>query len=171
MFESCQAQLKQKISSIRLTVISGGQTGVDRAALDAAIKWGVSYQGWCPAGRLAEDGRIPDCYLLRDTPTIDAAERTVRNVQDSEGILILGEMNRSKGTRLARKTAISLNRSIYQSEFLENIEPVLQWLRTLNRGMVNIAGPRESEQPGIYAGSFKFLDQLLNHLTTDNSTS
>lgn len=68
---------------------SGGQTGVDRAALNVAIRLGIPCGGWCPQGRLAEDGRIPLCYPLRETPTAEYAERTMWNVRDSDGTLIL----------------------------------------------------------------------------------
>ena len=164
-------QTEKIMCSSNLMVISGGQTGVDRAALDIAIKWGLPHGGWCPAGRCAEDGCIPDRYQLRVTPTADPAERTVWNVRDSDGLLILGESDHSEGTRLARHTAKLLKRPIYQAGFFGQIEPVLQWLQTLNYGSVNVAGPRESEQPGVYTEAFKYLDKLASYLTADRSTS
>jgi len=153
-------QFNQEFRSINITFISGGQTGVDRAVLDIAIKWGLPYRGWCPAGRLAEDGRIPEGYLLRETPTADPMERTIWNIRDSDGLLIFGDLDRSEGTRLARCTAIDLNRPVFHSGFQGQIEPVFHWLQALNGGAVNVAGPRESEQPGVYTQAFRFLDQL-----------
>ena len=73
----------------RLVILSGGQTGVDRGALDAALEVGVECGGWCPDGRTAEDGRIPDRYPLVELEGAGYAERTRRNVEDSDGTLIL----------------------------------------------------------------------------------
>ena len=70
-------------------IISGGQSGVDRAALDAAIRLGIPHGGWVPKGRLAEDGPLPETYSLRETPTAVYAERTEKNVVDSDGTLII----------------------------------------------------------------------------------
>ena len=90
--------------SVSLSFVSGGQTGVDRATLDVAMQWRLPYHGWCPAGRWAEDGRIPNQYVLRVTPHADPAQRTVWNVRDSDALLILGELPRSDGTLLAQRT-------------------------------------------------------------------
>ena len=79
-------------------VISGGQTGVDRAALDVAVELGLIGGGWCPAGRLAEDGTIPEHYPLTETPTPEYEERTEWNVRDSDGTLILTIGEPSGGT-------------------------------------------------------------------------
>src|SRR5437867_10686295 len=84
-------------------IISGGQTGADRAALDFAIARGIPHGGWCPQGRLAEDGIIPGCYKLTETPSPDPVQRTEWNVRDSDGSVIF-----SIGPRLAggsKKTA------------------------------------------------------------------
>src|SRR4051794_33669346 len=72
-----------------LVIISGGQTGVDRAALDAAMQLRIACGGWCPLGRLAEDGRIPERYPLVETPSDDVAQRTEWNVRDCGAVLVL----------------------------------------------------------------------------------
>src|SRR5678816_2125621 len=72
-----------------LTIISGGQTGADRAALDFALAHGLPHGGWCPKGRLAEDGTIPACYHLTEMPTSDYPARTAKNVQESDGTVII----------------------------------------------------------------------------------
>src|SRR5262245_24193664 len=86
-------------------IVSGGQTGVDRAALDAAIAAGIPHGGWCPLGRRAEDGTIPGQYSLSETATSDYRERTERNVIDSDGTLILTRGELTGGTRLTRRFA------------------------------------------------------------------
>src|SRR5688572_12994856 len=87
-------------------IVSGGQTGVDRGALDAAIALGIEHGGWCPRGRLAEDGQIPRRYQLTETKTSKYRERTERNVLDSDGTLILFRALLSGGTELTRRLAV-----------------------------------------------------------------
>ena len=70
-------------------IISGGQTGADRAALDVSIKLGIPHCGWVPKGRIAEDGPLSERYLLKEMPTDSYAERTKQNVLDSDGTLII----------------------------------------------------------------------------------
>jgi hypothetical protein len=82
-----------------LKVISGGQTGVDRGALDAALAFEVECSGWCPAGRLAEDGTIPTRYPVMELANAGYAERTVRNVADSDGTLVISKGEPVGGTR------------------------------------------------------------------------
>lgn len=93
-----------------LKIISGGQTGADRAALDWAIAAGIPHGGWAPKGRKAEDGRIPDCYQLLELPSASYRQRTRQNVLDSDGTLIvnLGELN--DGTMLTRTFAEALDK-------------------------------------------------------------
>ncbi len=81
-------------------IISGGQTGVDRAALDVAIELELPCGGWCPRGRLAEDGTVPDRYPLQETRSAEYAERTERNVIDSDGTLIIATRPLTGGTAL-----------------------------------------------------------------------
>ena len=86
-------------------IISGGQTGVDRAVLDASIELGIDHGGWIPKGRLTEDGPFPDKYNLKEMPTSSYPKRTERNVIDSDGTLIISHGNLSGGSLLTRKLA------------------------------------------------------------------
>ena len=136
-------------------LISGGQTGVDRAALEAARMLGVPIGGWCPAGGWAEDlteppgvrGLFPE---LRETPSSDPAQRTEWNVRDSDATLVLTRGGvRSPGTAATVEIAARLERPHL---VVDVGAPVIVegWLRQLGRGIVlNVAGPRESQAPGI----------------------
>ena len=96
---NCLAVKKKTLTTKLLKVISGGQTGVDRGALDAALVLQVECGGWCPAGRLAEDGTIPKRYPMMESPNAGYAERTARNVADSDGTLIISNGEPIGGTR------------------------------------------------------------------------
>src|ERR1700745_4362858 len=98
-FRNCLATKKKTLTTKLLKVISGGQTGVDRGALDAALALEVECGGWCPAGRLAEDGRIPKSYPVMEVPNSGYAERPARNVADSDGTLIILKGEPIGGTR------------------------------------------------------------------------
>lgn len=145
-------------------VVSGGQTGVDRGALDAAITANVPHGGWCPRGRRAEDGSIPDEYALTPTGSSDYTVRTERNVLDSEGTLILCRGSLSGGTKLTRELAESNERPVHVVD-LEKVagnpdaaaEKVIRWLWGHEISILNVAGPRESQQPGIASAARDFL--------------
>ena len=96
-----------------ITIVSGGQTGADRAALDFAIEHGIPHGGWCPRGRLAEDGPLPDRYLLRETPTRKYAERTVWNVRDSDATVVFSIAAEPQGgTRLTLQVAARFGKPV-----------------------------------------------------------
>src|SRR5207248_4333802 len=97
--EFTNSRKKESLASKLLKIISGGQTGVDRGALDAALAFEVECGGWCPAGRLAEDGTIPKRYPVRELANAGYAERTARNVADSDGTLIISKGEPIGGTR------------------------------------------------------------------------
>jgi hypothetical protein len=86
--------------SRRLKRVGAGPTGVDRAALDVGLAVGLAVDGWCPKGRLAEDGVIPDRYLLTETPECNDQVRTRRNIKESDGTLILNQGQLDGGTAL-----------------------------------------------------------------------
>ncbi len=144
-------------------IVSGGQTGVDRAALDAALALGVPCGGWCPKGRRAEDGAVPEVYPLTETPSADYAERTRLNVRDSCATLILLSGAADRGTRLALACAQELARPHLVVDLAENADPrpVLEWLADEGIRVLNVAGPRETSAPGIYGAASGFLRKLF----------
>jgi len=144
-------------------IVSGGQTGVDRAALDVAIYLGIRHGGWCPAGRLAEDGRIPEVYLLTETGSSDYAERTEKNVIDSDGTLIVYWKWIRGGTRLTERFAAKHRRPCFSIDLSDSsdIGPVQTWLACGGIRVLNIAGPRESNAPQLTQLAESFLLRLL----------
>ena len=147
-----------------LSIVSGGQTGVDRAALDSALELGISCQGWCPRGRKAEDGVIPARYPLQETPSSSYSQRTGWNVRDSEGTLILTLDGTLKGgTALTRRLAIRLRKPNLCVDLNSpgSTGDCLEWLRSHDVRTLNVAGPRESEEPGIHDLARKYLGDLF----------
>jgi putative molybdenum carrier protein len=131
-------------------IVSGGQTGVDRAALDFAIANGIEHGGWCPLGRLAEDGTIPPCYRLKEIPNASYSERTERNVLDSDGTLIFARgLPLSEGTLFTQDCARKHGKPylvVYELEGLEKASRVTAaFLSAQEIRVLNVAGPRESQ--------------------------
>lgn len=147
-------------------IISGGQTGVDRAALDVAIKLNILHSGWCPKDRIAEDGQIPQCYHLQETPSEEYAQRTEWNVRDADGTLILSKLPLTGGTLLTLKCAQKLNKPhlIFDLFKRQSSNVIINWLEKNNIKILNIAGPRASSAKNIYRLSYALLQQLLKIL-------
>jgi 3-methyladenine DNA glycosylase AlkC len=148
-------------------VISGGQTGVDRAALDVALELGIPCGGWCPRGRRAEDGPISKRYPLRETASRQYAQRTRWNVRDADGTLIITAGKLTGGTALTRKVAERLGRPCYVVDLSVSraVVPVSRWIRRNSVDVLNIAGPRESTAPGIQQRARRYLRRLLSRVT------
>lgn len=145
-------------------VVSGGQTGVDRAALDAAMACGLSHGGWCPRGRLAEDGPIPHHYQLRETGSSKYYIRTGKNVVDSDATLILCRGPLSGGTELTARMAQQHGRPILVLDLVgsgPDVDVARRWLAAHRVGVLNVAGPRESTHAGIGQQAYDFLCRLL----------
>jgi hypothetical protein len=146
-----------------LKIVSGGQTGVDRGALDAAIALGIPHGGWCPRGRLAEDGRIPDNYDLRETDSSEYTIRTEQNVVDSDATLILCLGQLSGGTKLTLQLAQRHQRPhlVIDLDHPRLPEEVRRWMQENRVQVLNVAGPRESQSPGIAARAGEFISRVL----------
>jgi hypothetical protein len=143
-------------------VVSGGQTGVDRGALDAAIALGIEHGGWCPRGRLAEDGLIPAKYRLTETESPDYPVRTERNVLDSDGTLILYRDRMMGGTELTLRLARRHGKPCLTVSLDEDTEgEVRRWMADQQIEILNVAGPRESSAPGITGQARRFLEKLF----------
>ncbi len=144
-------------------IVSGGQTGVDRGALDAAIALGIPHGGWCPLGRLAEDGRVPDRYALRECPSEDYAVRTERNVLDSDGTLVLSIGEPSGGTALTCRLAREHGRALLLVDLTRPLgaDAVRRWIEDGGIAVLNVAGPRESTHPGVQTRARDYLTDVL----------
>jgi len=144
-------------------VVSGGQTGVDRAALDVALELGLPCGGWCPRGRRAEDGRIADRYPLVETPKEKYQQRTKWNVRDSDATLIITAGPLQGGTELTRRSAQNTGKPHLVVDLSDGSDAtaVIDWLQAHRIGILNVAGPRETTQPGIYDRAAAFLRLLL----------
>jgi hypothetical protein len=146
-----------------LCVISGGQTGVDRAALDAALTRGLNIGGWCPKLRWAEDGAVPARYPLRETPAARPEQRTAWNVRDSDGTLLLTRGVPDGGTAWTIRCAESLRRPHLVVDLRAPLEPraVAAWIVRERITRLNIAGPRESTAPGVTVEARRYLERVL----------
>lgn len=147
-------------------IVSGGQTGVDRGALEAAISLKIEHGGWCPKGRLAEDGVIPRRYRLRQTKSAEYPVRTERNVLESDGTLILYRGRVTGGTALTRRLAQKHGKACLVVDLSKAPDPdaVRRWLQTAAIRVLNVAGPRESSAAGIGQEACEFLRQVLKSL-------
>ena len=148
-------------------IVSGAQTGVDRAALDVAIELGLPCGGWVPRGRIDEIGHIPDRYPnLVETETSDFSERTAANVRDSDGTLIISRGVLTGGSAYTREVAEKLGRPCRHVD-LSTITAedarhrVRTWLASENIGVLNVAGPRASKDPGVYGAASELLRGIL----------
>jgi hypothetical protein len=156
------------------TVVSGGQTGVDRAALRAALACGLAVGGWCPPGRASEAGPIPEELPLQETPVERSPEapevprslRTEWNVRDSDATLILrpaGSQRRDPGTDWAARCAARYGRPLLVADPADPAaaREVARWLAAHPVRTLNVAGPAESTAPGIGDQAYALLVQVL----------
>lgn len=146
-------------------IVSGGQTGVDRAALDVALALQIPCDGWCPRGRKAEDGPLAERYPLRETPSAEYAQRTEWNVRDADGTLVVNRGPLVGGTAQTVEVAARLGKPYLVVDLAQSPEPartqVRAWLRAHRIQTLNVAGPRESKSPGIYQQAQQFLQLLF----------
>ena len=136
-------------------IISGGQTGADRAALDAAIGLDIPHGGWVPKGRIAEDGIIPDKYEMQEMPTTSYSERTEQNIIESDGTLIISHGLLSGGSALTQElsnkhTRPCLHIDLEVTPAFKAAKMIDLWIETHDIKTLNVAGPRASKDPNIY---------------------
>ena len=147
-------------------IISGGQTGVDRAALDAAIAVGVSHGGWLPAGRKTEDGPLPGRYLLTEMVTQSYPQRTRKNVAEANATLIISRGRLTGGSALTAAIAGELDKpclhiDLNLQDHLAAAALIKRWLRDCDVDVLNIAGPRASSDPGVYSDAYHLVTEIL----------
>jgi Circularly permutated YpsA SLOG family len=158
-----------------LKIISGGQTGVDRAALDVALKHEIDCGGWCPAGRLDEFGSIPERYPVRELQAGGFRERTLQNVKDSDGTVVICSGEIGGGTEQTVRFCVELERpyelidaSKIPKEDAANV--IATFVDSKKIAMLNVAGPRQSEWPEGYDWAFHALDRFLNSITSKSTS-
>jgi Circularly permutated YpsA SLOG family len=152
-------------------LVSGGQSGVDRAALDVALQLNIPCGGWCPKGRKAEDRPIPDRYPLTETPSIAYSQRTRWNVRDSDATLILTWGKSTGGTALTIKACQQADKPHLVIDLADDAESAAKtevarkWLAAnLKDGVLNVAGPRASKNGAVYERAKYFLLELIKML-------
>jgi hypothetical protein len=150
-----------------VNIISGGQTGVDRAALDVALKHGIDCGGWCPEGRLDEFGGIPDRYPITELETGGFAERTRANVRDSDGTFVIYSGTLSGGSAFTVAYCGELQRPYLTIDALKNstedaAKLAIDFLGKNKIDILNVAGPRQSEWPEGYDYAFRVLEIVLS---------
>lgn len=151
-------------------LISGGQTGVDRGALDAALECAFPCGGACPRGRRAEDGAIPERYPLTELSSANYIARTKRNVADSDATLILAHGRLTGGTRSTEAHARRVGRpclivDLDDVELDETSARIADWIRATDIETLNVAGPRESSRPGIGRQTRTLIAAVLQRLS------
>ena len=151
-----------RYEAVRMKIISGGETGADRAALDVALALGIPHGGSVPKGRWAEDGAISPQYDVIETATTDIKERTERNVLDSDGTLLVTQGPPTSGSALTRSFAtqhgrplLPINLDVISSDAA--VTQIIDWLDYIQCRILNVAGPRSSEASGIYAATYTLL--------------
>jgi putative molybdenum carrier protein len=147
-------------------LISGGQTGADRAALDAAIALGIPHGGWAPRGRWAEDGPLARRYHLQETKSALVAVRTEWNVRDADATVIFSHGKLTGGSALTRRLARKhrkpvLHVNLAKQSAARALERLHAWLGEVQPRVLNIAGPRASKDPRLYGRVYELLTRLL----------
>jgi hypothetical protein len=148
-------------------IISGGQTGVDRAALDVAMRMGIAHGGWIPKGRLTEDGPLPIDYQLQEMPTEAYDARTEKNVIDSDGTLIISRGRPTGGTDFTRKMALKHGKQLLHIDLSLGQRAsdagslIASWVEMNRIETLNVAGPRASHDPAIYMDTVNIMTHAL----------
>jgi hypothetical protein len=155
-------------------IISGGQTGADRAAIDTAIKLGIPHGGWIPKGRITEDGPLPDKYQLQEMPTNSYPKRTEQNVIDSDGTLIICRGKPTGGSDYTREMASKHKKPLLHIDLnlttsYDAASLILSWVNLYPIEVLNVAGPRVRKDPDIYNDVFRILEMAFKMHRNDGS--
>ena len=150
-------------------IISGGQTGADRAALDVAIDKGIPHGGWIPKGRKTEDGTLPDKYNIQEMPTASYPKRTEKNILDSDGTLIISHGKLTGGSALTRKLAKQhekpwLHLDMTDVSITEAAERLTRCIEGQDIKILNVAGSRASKDKQIYMKTSEVLKNTIESL-------
>ena len=147
-------------------IISGGQTGADRAALDVAIQLKISHGGWIPKGRLTENGRLNDKYHLKEMGSANYNRRTEQNVIDSHGTLIISHGKLTGGSEYTRDMVLHHGRpwlhiDLNKTDSFRAAKQIKSWLAEHKIEVLNVAGPRASKDPNIYQVTVDILKTVF----------
>ncbi len=158
-----------------LKIISGGQTGADRAALDVAIRHGIPHGGWIPRGRLTEAGPLPKKYRLREMAAGSYARRTEKNILEADGTVILSHGRLTGGSALTGNLAKEHGKPLLHLDLEKMSRPdaarlLYGWLADNDIAVVNVAGARASTDPGIYEATAEVLDLAFRIRKIENHT-
>ena len=144
-------------------IISSGESGVDRAALDVGLALGLAVGGWCAPGRQAEDGRITDDYPVVETLGQSDLFRIQRHIEDCDGVLIVNLGWSRTNTKMAAQYARQAGKPYLLVKLEQGIDPVTfgRWLTDQQIAVLYVTGPREQQKPGVHAAASRFLSYLL----------
>jgi len=150
----------------RIKLVSGGQSGADIAALDFAIEHGIAHGGWCPRGRLAENGTIDARYQLKETPSEEYPQRTEWNVRDSDGTVVFSIATiltggSKKTVELAHRHHKPVIHIARDGGLASPEQDLMRFIRDYEIQVLNVAGPRASKEPEVYGFVKQVLDKAL----------
>ncbi|HYK46775.1 MAG TPA: putative molybdenum carrier protein [Parafilimonas sp.] len=153
-----------------MKIISGGQTGVDRAALDVALELHIECGGFCPKGRKSEDGMIPEKYPLIETATEEYSERTRLNIKEADATFVLIDRQADKGALLTIELCKTHNKKLMEADLSGRVDDkqVVQWILNNKITILNIAGSRETSSPGIYEKAYRLLRKVMIEIVARN---
>ena len=159
-----------------IKIISGGQTGADRAALDVAIKLNIPHDGWIPKGRKTENGTLSEIYRLKEMPTASYPARTEQNVIDSDGTLIIARGKLTGGSDYTRKMTLKhrkqlLGIDLNLTSHFDAASLIASWIKLQRVQVLNVAGPRASKDPRIYSDVLRILEQTIQILIDEDKKS
>jgi hypothetical protein len=155
-------------------IISGGQTGADRAALDVAMALGIPHGGWIPRGRITEKGPLPEKYRLQEMPTDSYPERTEQNVIDSDGTLIVARGKLTGGTDYTRQMTLKHKKQLLgidldQTDHYNAASLVASWIKMRRIAILNVAGPSASKDRQIYSDVVTILERAIQILRDEEN--